>query len=641
MIPFHHYDNPGFFSEQVSKLITTQGMNVKSYYHNTLTTVFNEFNSDNESLVLLQVASKQDSYCPYCLVEIAKQSDIRLLGCLETSIEYNIYCDSVYKDHKISDITGHPNDILPCLSTIVDKSYNIIPTNTYQDILSQMNQSDRPGRAIGYIGPNQNISNPPLHLVDNNMSHCKQIYWLLCHSSNTNICSNIQLDCKQYYLIVVSHELSKHNEQHLPETASLNLIYKNLFQYIYLVTGIETSHLQYVPNIKQCTSLGNCNPMELLSKMELYTKPTSLGNLHSMVLNRVRDGNDIYQFHVGEPNYSIHPTIINQLTKITTTHSMGYSETAGLYGLREAIAQDMTERKSLTTSPEQIIITPGAKFSIYLIFQILCKLNDEVILPCPVWSTYTFLTKKAGAKPILVKMLPNGDLCLESIQAALSAHTRLLILCSPHNPTGTIPSVENLEQLALLLLKYPNVQVISDEIYERMDWSGKHRSFASIDKMRDRTITINGFSKSEGMTGLRVGYTIANESLIKQMIVLQAQSVSCSPTLSQWMAHATFKHTHDEGRFQIQTNRGLCIEHLVGLDYWNLDGGFYCFLNIKPLDDIRVVHDLLVYHRVSVAPGYLFELPGFIRISYATHPEILVKGLSIIRNYLESSRLAK
>lgn len=367
----------------------------------------------------------------------------------------------------------------------------------------------------------------------------------------------------------------------------------------------------------------------------------SLGELHSHVLKLVRDGNQIAQFHVGEPDYSIHPDISSSIPKIISDNPMGYSETQGIYALRAKIAEDLQVRKGVNVSPDEIIITTGAKFSLYLLFKLLCRVGDEVIIPVPVWSTYPFLTENNGGIPKYIPTLLNGDLCLDSLAQTITDKTTLLVLCSPHNPTGTIPSLENLTRLADILVKYPKIMVISDEIYEKMDWCNKHVSFSTYRQLQGRVITVNGFSKSEGLTGLRVGYTVAPPHLISKMTRLQSQSVSCCPTLSQHIALRTYLHPNHLGREQLRKNRNICQTMLADCQVWSMDGGFYCFLSVSPRNDREVTDELLTKYHISVAPGYLFKYPGYIRISYATSEDTLRTGLAKIKWYLQSDTTVK
>ena len=364
-------------------------------------------------------------------------------------------------------------------------------------------------------------------------------------------------------------------------------------------------------------------------------------------------GVDVVNLSVGEPDFNTPEHIKEAAKKAIDDNYSRYSPVPGYPVLREAICRKLKNENGLDYSPLQIICSNGAKQSVCNVVMSLAGEGDEVIIPAPYWVSYTQMAKIANATPVTVAtgMEQNFKMTPQQLEAAITPHTRVLILCSPSNPTGSVYTYAELEALAQVLLKHERVMVVSDEIYEHINYVGTHASMAQVPGMKERTVIINGVSKAYAMTGWRIGFAAGEEWVIKACSKLQGQYTSGPCSVSQMAAAAAFNSSQDcveEMRQAFQRRKDLIVSltnEIPGLEANNPDGAFYLFPRCesyfgKKCGD-RVVNDsndmalyLLEEAHVATVSGDAFGAPGYFRMSYATSEDNIRKAMQRIAEAL-------
>ena len=364
-------------------------------------------------------------------------------------------------------------------------------------------------------------------------------------------------------------------------------------------------------------------------------------------------GVDVVNLSVGEPDFNTPEHIKEAAKKAIDDNYSHYSPVPGYPVLREAICRKLKNENGLDYSPSQIICSNGAKQSVCNVVMSLAGEGDEVIVPAPYWVSYTQMAKIANATPVTVAtgMEQNFKMTPQQLEAAITPHTRVLILCSPSNPTGSVYTYAELEALAQVLLKHERVMVVSDEIYEHINYVGTHASMAQVPGMKERTVIINGVSKAYAMTGWRIGFAAGEEWVIKACSKLQGQYTSGPCSVSQMAAAAAFNSSQDcveEMRQAFQRRKDLIVSltnEIPGLEANNPDGAFYLFPRCesyfgKKCGD-RVVNDsndmalyLLEEAHVATVSGDAFGAPGYFRMSYATSEDNIRKAMQRIAEAL-------
>lgn len=367
-------------------------------------------------------------------------------------------------------------------------------------------------------------------------------------------------------------------------------------------------------------------------------------------------GKTVYDFSVGEPDFITPRHIREAATAAMNAGHTHYTPVAGIPELRSAIAKNYRERHGLEYSPKQVVVSNGAKHSLHNIFTATCDPGDEVIIPAPYWVSYAELVKLTGARPVIVPTEEGDDFKLmpQRLRAALTPHTRMLLLCSPSNPTGSLYSPDELAALADVAIER-DLLVVADEIYERLIY-GNHR-FASFATLRpglaERTITVNGVSKAYAMTGWRIGWTLSPPHVAKAMESLQSQETSNPSSVSQYAALAALEGPQqcvDEMLKEFSRRREFVkrrIGELPKLSCCEMGGAFYAFVNIqahlgRTYRGVRVDNsaqwclELLAQQSVATVMGSAFGAEGYARISFATSLEHLDAGLARIEEFLKS-----
>ncbi len=355
---------------------------------------------------------------------------------------------------------------------------------------------------------------------------------------------------------------------------------------------------------------------------------------------------DVISLGVGEPDFqtpwAVRRTAITALEKGKTV----YTANAGLIKLRQTISGYLKRKNNLEYDPaSEIIVTVGGSEAIDLGIRALVNPGDEVLIVEPCFVCYKPIVELMHGVPVSIETKPedNFKLTAEALREKISSKTKLLILPFPNNPTGAIMTRDELEKIAEVL-RGTDILVLSDEIYSELTYSGRHVSAAEIDGMKERTLTVNGFSKAFAMTGWRLGYIAGPAPLIKNMLKIHQFAIMCSPTVSQYAAIEAMESCEDEVRkmvneYNIRRRWLVNAFNEMGLTCFEPMGAFYVFPSIKStgMTSQSFCEDLLQKKRVAVVPGDAFGScgEGYIRVSYAYSLKHLMTAAERIKEYLE------
>jgi aspartate aminotransferase len=364
-------------------------------------------------------------------------------------------------------------------------------------------------------------------------------------------------------------------------------------------------------------------------------------------------GIDVINLSVGEPDFNTPDHIKEAAKKAIDDNFTFYSPVPGYLDLRKAICEKLERENNLDFTPDQIVCSNGAKQSICNVILTLINKGDEVIIPAPYWVSYPEMVKLAEGKSVFIAadIEQNFKITAEQLEKAITPKTKALILCSPSNPTGSVYTKEELEKLADVLAVHPQIFVISDEIYEHINYIGKHESIAQFENIRQRVIIANGVSKAYAMTGWRIGWIAAPKWLASACNTLQGQYTSGPSSISQKAALAAY--TGDQTcvetmRQAFQRRKNLIVnllDNIPGLKVNDPMGAFYIFPQcdsyfgkshngkiIKNASDLAMY--LLEEGHVACVGGAAFGAPTCIRLSYATSEENIAKAINRIKEAL-------
>ena len=366
------------------------------------------------------------------------------------------------------------------------------------------------------------------------------------------------------------------------------------------------------------------------------------------------NGVDVISFGAGEPDFNTPTNIIDAAIKAMNDGNTKYTNVNGILTLREAICRKFKDDNNLSYNPSQIVVSTGAKQSLANAFLAILNPGDEVIVPSPYWVSYPELIGLADGKAVFV----NSDkkFTKENLEEVVSEKTKAIILNTPNNPTGTVYSKDELIEIAEFAKKY-NLIIVSDEMYEKLIYDGeKHISIASISQdAYERTIVINGLSKSYAMTGWRLGYCGASEKIAKLMTNIQSHMTSNVCSITQYAAIEALNGPQDKVKEMIvefEKRRNYMVDTLEGIEKLSIikpQGAFYIMINLdeclgKTING-EVINNsmdfsakLLEYEKVAVIPGKAFGLDNYVRVSYATSMEAIKEGLNRIKKFVENMK---
>jgi len=368
-----------------------------------------------------------------------------------------------------------------------------------------------------------------------------------------------------------------------------------------------------------------------------------------------RKGMKIFNFGIGQPDIPTFEHIINAAKEALNARFTGYTETAGIYELREAIAEYLNNRYGSDVTYSEVILTPGAKTALFLALSAYLREGDEVLVPEPSFPAYPEVTKFLGAKPIFIPLKWLGrekgfKLDLEAIENAITSKTKMIVVNNPHNPTGAVFSSDEVEWV-MDLARRKGIIVLADEIYDHFIYDDvRFKSFLSFPDWRDYVLYVNGFSKTFSMTGWRLGYLIARKEVIPRLTVLAVNIYSCATSFVQKAAVVALKESEESVNKMIEVFRRrrdlICsrLSEVKGFEVWPSRGAFYVFPNVsKILNELNItveefVNGLLINKGVVVLPGTAFpETYGrnFIRFSFAVDFTSIEEGVKKIREYVE------
>ncbi|MDE5899745.1 MAG: pyridoxal phosphate-dependent aminotransferase [Muribaculaceae bacterium] len=358
-------------------------------------------------------------------------------------------------------------------------------------------------------------------------------------------------------------------------------------------------------------------------------------------------GVDVINLSVGEPDFPTPLHIKEAAKKAIEDNFSFYTPVPGYLSLRKAIAEKLNRENGVTFAPEQIVVGNGAKQELCNVILAAINPGDEVIIPTPAWVSYVEMVKLAEGVNVLVPASIEQDFKItpEQLEAAITERTRMVLLCSPSNPTGSVYSPAELQALVDVLARHPQILVMADEIYEHINFGAEIRSLASFPELKDRVVVINGVSKAYAMTGWRIGYCACPPQLAKAVSKLQGQYTSGASSIAQKAAEAAYTGSQqcvEEMRQAFERRRDLVVglaRQIPGLKVNEPQGAFYLFPEVSAFigrqfqgkvmetsGDIALY--LLEHAHVATVDGAAFCAPGYIRLSYATSDDNIREALS-------------
>jgi aspartate aminotransferase len=388
--------------------------------------------------------------------------------------------------------------------------------------------------------------------------------------------------------------------------------------------------------------------MSIISKKLSYIKPSPTLEITQKAENLRQSGIDVISLSVGEPDFFLTDNIKQAIIQALEDNKTRYTNVDGIAELKQAIANKYDDQYNLKYNLNEIIVSSGGKQVIYNLFLSTLNPGDEVIIPAPYWVSYTDIVALCEGVPVILDCSEedNFKITEKSLEQTITEKTKWLILNSPSNPTGSVYSKEELENISQILVEYPHVQIMSDDIYEHVLYNGKFYNLPMVlPELKERVFIVSGVSKTYSMTGLRIGYGLGNSKIINAMKIIQSQSTSNPTSISQYGAleairgDQSFIKTHNdvfEERLdylftRINSIKGLSIQRKP-------DGAFYIFPSCLGIfgkktpkgDEISNSNNfcsyLLEYGQVAVVPGIAFGKEGYFRISFATSMDKLQKA---------------
>lgn len=389
--------------------------------------------------------------------------------------------------------------------------------------------------------------------------------------------------------------------------------------------------------------------MKIADRMEILSPSVTMA-ITALARELKAQGKDILSFSAGEPDFDTPQVIKDAAIKAIQDGHTKYTAVEGTKETKEAIIKKLKRDHGLEYQLDEILVSNGAKHSLFNLFQTLIEKGDEVIIPAPYWVTYPEQVKYSDGVPVFIETddSTNFKITAEQLKNAITPKTKILLLNTPSNPTGGVYTKEELESLAEVL-KGTDILVLSDEMYEKIMYDGKEfTSVASISEdMFQRTVTINGISKAVAMTGWRYGYIATpKKDLVKAMIKLQGQVTSNVNSVTLQAAVVALDGSADKDiemmRAEFEKRRDVAVAQfnaIKGITCVVPDGAFYLFVNIKEVngDSMKFAADLLEKEGVAIVPGLAFGTEGYFRFSFATDLATIQEGIKRIKRFVEGN----
>jgi len=395
--------------------------------------------------------------------------------------------------------------------------------------------------------------------------------------------------------------------------------------------------------------------------MKLAKRMDRLGTENAFVVlaevnKLISKGKDIISFCIGEPDFDTPDNIKKAAIKAIEDGYTHYGPSAGLPEFRETISEYISKTRNIEIAPEEVVVTPGGKPIIYYVIHALVDEGDQVLYPNPGFPIYESVINFVGADPVPIPLLEEKGFSLDTayLKKLVTDKTRLIILNSPQNPTGGILSEKDLEDIAKIAIDN-DLYILSDEVYSRIIYDGKFKSIASLDGLKERTIILDGFSKTYAMTGWRIGYGVMPEELASNIARLVTNCESCTATFTQIASREAYLGPQDETEKMVaefKARRDIIVESLNDIDgvsCANPGGAFYVFPNVTEackrlgFKGSKELQEYLLYEAgVAVLPRTSFGVKNtgedqeYIRLSYATSRENIINGVRRIKSIIES-----
>lgn len=385
--------------------------------------------------------------------------------------------------------------------------------------------------------------------------------------------------------------------------------------------------------------------MNLADRVEYINEPQTIA-MAKLSRELAAKGHDVISLSLGEPDFTTPEHIKEAAKKAIDEDFSYYTPVAGIPELREAIVAKFKRDNHLDFTVENILVSTGAKHSIMNAIMALVNKGDEVIIPTPYWVSYSEMVRLMEGEPVFIHATVEQQYKITpaQLEAAITPKSKVFMFSSPCNPTGSVYSKAELAALAAVFEKHPNIYIIADEIYEFINFVGKHESIAQFENIKDRVITINGLSKGYAMTGWRLGYMAAHKDITKACEKIQSQYTSATSSITQKAAVAALNGDMKPSMDMVtafKRRRNLILEEVKKIPHWicnNPDGAFYLFPDISYYfgksaegETIRTATDLCMYllhnAHVSMVTGEAFGAPQCLRISYATSDEKIIEAM--------------
>lgn len=340
---------------------------------------------------------------------------------------------------------------------------------------------------------------------------------------------------------------------------------------------------------------------------------------------------DLLNFSIGQPHFETPKNLKNKIGEAALKNFNNYTSTKGLQGLRDKISEKLNKKNSIKAEPDEIIVTTGVSGALFLTFGTLLDEGDEVIVPDPYFVLYKQLLNFLGVKPVYLDTYPDFHLKAKKIESLVGGDTKAILLNTPNNPTGAVYDKNELSEVAKIAEEY-NLYIISDEVYEQFDYDNK---FFSVGSIYNKTITLNGFSKSHLVTGWRVGYAHGPREVIDAMNKLQQYTFVCAPSTSQYALENEWNVDLSECTRLYKKNRDYLVKNLSQkYVFSNPAGAYYAYIKIPAHKEDFISE--LIKNKILVVPGEAFSLKeGYFRLSFAVEHETLKKGIETLNKLVK------
>ena len=391
----------------------------------------------------------------------------------------------------------------------------------------------------------------------------------------------------------------------------------------------------------------------MLSNRLLSITPSYTIGISSKVSEIQNSGIDVINLSIGEPDFVVPSVAKSKGIESLNSDYTKYDMVPGLKILREEICNKLLEENECNYSIDEIVVSSGAKNCITNTLLALTNPNDDVLLPKPHWVSYPEMIKLVNANPILIdtKLENSFKITVEELQNNVTSKTKLLVLNNPSNPTGVIYTKDELVKIVDFCFEN-NIYILADEIYEKICFNDNFTSIASIsERAKDLTITINGFSKSVAMTGLRLGYSASNKTIAKAISTIQGHLVSHPSLTAQYIGYSALKECSNDITHMVTSYKNrrdlICnkLDSINSIDYIYPEGAFYVFINISSIKDILNYNEslsidfcnlFLEKYNVAVVPGIAFGMDDYIRISFACNESDFLEGVDRLDEFISS-----